>query len=197
MGGRAPLFMPSATQFEVPPQQRYQAPPRQAAPGQTTARNDRYLPAMPEMLQRPPSQPASQPLAARERQATVASRNEPVIRGQAPDEKETPSKQIPTLPVKLKIPSPEELGFVTDAKVDSRPAPAATAVIGWSTARQRLDQLGSTFYRLEKADGGYRFACALPGQQGKERQFEATKATENDAIKAVFEQIDGWHGGAK
>ena len=43
--------------------------------------------------------------------------------------------------------------------------------------------LGASFYRLEKADGGFRFVCSLPyaGDSNRDRHFEALAASEDEA----------------
>ena len=164
------------------------------------ARSDMYLPPMPDMLSAPGSTNPQQRYAQRGVAGNQGSNL--VIRGQSADE--PPPKRAPAPPPqaqtppaqpratppaagKLSIPTPEELGLAA-GKSDGQRS-------DWSAARSRLDQLGATYYRLEKApEGGFSFVCALPYPQtpARQRQFEATAASEPEAIRQALDQVEQW-----
>ncbi len=154
-------------------------------------RSDMYLPPMPDMLQAPRQQLAGPPRYGQRELADTkpAPKSNVVIRGQSADEpppKPKPTAAMPApAPSKLAIPSPEELGL----------AAASSAPAGdWPMARARLDKLGATYYRLEKAPEGFRFICALPYPQApsKQREFEALGASEPEAIRQALAQVEQW-----
>ncbi len=171
---------------------------------QQRARNDIYLPAMPEMLQS--RAPASSPTSAAGssapgryarndgRSATPADRNQPtVVRGQAPDE---PGRATAAW---ARIPTPEQLGLLPDQNAQHE-AQGAQGKRGdhldWTAARQRLDRLGALTYRLEKSAGeGFCFTCVLPHQGSTERQFEARAASEAEAVELALRQAEEWARG--
>jgi hypothetical protein len=177
-------------------------PARQPAPQRRAASaSDRYLPAMPDML-RPPSAQNGPPRygqATAGRSSTQGSSL--VIRGQAPEEPATgtPKQQIQA---RLQMPTPEELGLLPAGQADQprRQATEQPVQGDWSAARNHLEKLGASHYRLEKTpDGGYRFACALPkgGAPGHESQFEARAASEGEAIRLALEQVEAWRARSK
>jgi hypothetical protein len=87
----------------------------------------------------------------------------------------------------LQMPSPEDLGLTSNTS-------AAANSGDWTVARQRLDNLGASYYRLEKADGGFRFVCSLPysGDPTRERHFESLAASEPEAIRLALGQVNEW-----
>jgi hypothetical protein len=95
------------------------------------------------------------------------------------------------------LPAPEELGLMT-APAAAPAAPTASVSgmpVSWASARNRLEQLGATYYRLEKAaEGGYRFSCALPYPQSttKQRNFEVRAASEEEAVREVMQEVEQW-----
>lgn len=121
-------------------------------------------------------------------QPKAAPQNNLIVRGQTPAEEA--SIAPPRLPSQVQIPSREELGLLTS----NRGAGPALST-DWNSARQQLHRWQANFYRLEKtADGHFRFVCALPYPTGgKLRQFEATAASEGEAMKAVLDQVSLWH----
>src|SRR5262249_37420460 len=150
-GGRAP----SMPIMQLAPSQG--AMPMQAqAP--RMARGDMYLPPMPDML----NAPMQTTLPQRYAQRGSGGNSNLVIRGQAADEPapkkplaRPPAQTPPARPTageqqpapKLTIPTPEELGLAAATKTNASGG-------DWSAARARLDQLGATSYRLEKAPEG-------------------------------------------
>jgi hypothetical protein len=181
-----PVFQAPEPQFQAPPRQ----PARQAQPTRQ-ARNDRYLPPMPEMLRPVENAPDVPPRYA---QGSPKNPVKPemnkgmLVRAQAGEEQTNSS--VTTVPTaKLLMPSPEELGLAAGG------APNPASVDGdWNAARRRLDALGACYYRLEKADQGFRFTCSLPyaGDPNRERHFETLAASEADAIRMALEQVDDW-----
>ena len=181
------MFQSPEPQFQMQPQRQ---PARQAQPTRQ-ARNERYLPAMPEMLR--PVENGTEP-PPRYAQGSPKNPSKPVpnpgvlVRAQAADERQPRgASTVPT--AKLMMPSPEELGLAAGAAPGSSPSRSE-----WTTARQRLDTLGASYYRLEKADAGFRFACSLPyhSDPNRERHFECVAATEADAIRAALAQVEDW-----
>jgi hypothetical protein len=207
--------MTAAPQHQPRPQ--YQARPvAQSQGGQRNSRNDIYLPPMPEMLQsRNPSSASAPPRYAQNdpsrapkpepaRNPKTETRNEPaVVRGQAPDDggRNQPNTRV-------SLPTPEQLGLINSGEAEanraliagntaSRPASGSSqkATLDWTEARQRLDRIGASAYRLEKvADGGFRFTCTLPYPQSQtqERQFEAQATGEAQAVELVLRQAERW-----
>jgi hypothetical protein len=113
-----------------------------------------------------------------------------VVRGQSGDEKPAPACNVPA--AKLVMPSPEELGLVGNDAIAATPH-------DWSLARQTLDSLGASYYRLEKAaQGGFRFTCALPyaSDAGRQRNFECHAASEGEAIRMALQQVEAWQSSA-
>src|SRR5260221_6986336 len=99
-----------------------------------------------------------------DRQRAKGGQSKPtlIIRGQSGEEpapKPPVKGPAPAVTLaKVDIPTPEEIGLL-GAATPGKPVSS----LDWPTARTRLDQLGATFYRLEKApEGGFRFVCALP-----------------------------------
>jgi len=148
-----------------------------------------YLPAMPDMLQGPGDSSGSLRYGQRNAAGTKANT---VIRGQSADEN---AVRAPRMTVKqsttgLTIPTPDTLGLDLP-----RVGEQIQSKIDWSGARQKLDKLGATFYRLEKVpDGKFRFTCALPHPKlaDRQQQFEATGSTEEESIRQVLAQIEHW-----
>lgn len=67
--------------------------------------------------------------------------------------------------------------------------------LDWTAAKQRLDKVGASAYRLEKvAEGGFRFTCVLPYPQSQtqERQFQAQAAGEAEAVELALRQAEIW-----
>lgn len=171
--------------FAMPQQPRPQAPrPAQQAAPVRTAGNNRYLPAMPDMLKpRTPQQPEkTAPQVASNPEAKV------VIRGQQGEE--TPQR-LASQPAKLSIPSPEELGLLKPAPTSATPASGS---MDWTTARDRLEKYGAVHYRLERAGDGWCFVCAMPNplKPNTERQFEVRAATDQEAMSLLLQQVEAW-----
>jgi hypothetical protein len=201
----------------------YQQRPMQAPPGGQVAGGDRYLPAMPEMLggqgqgqplqQVPQSRPVMQPQYAQQPQPRsprggsdtylpampemlqVASqeykpqRSGMVVRGARPEAPVTPPTRAASQAVEM--PSPEQLGL--SGAAPKLGAPIRT--IDWNTARERLEALGATQYRLEKLGvKQFRFVCVVPHPKNAERQqqFEITASTEGEAMMATLESVQKW-----
>lgn len=177
-----PVYQPQVQVVQPTRQQPAQQQPRYA-------KSSVYLPPMPEML-KPQGLPASKPATA------GAKPNQPVIRGQEPEEATRRSSVQLGAPSKMSIPAPEALGLVTNSSAGAPP----TNSVDWNTARNRLDQLGATFYRLEKAaEGGFRFSCTIPYLQdrSRQRQFDIQAANEPEAIRLAMQQVEQWQASQK
>jgi hypothetical protein len=157
-------------------------------------RGDIYLPPMPEMLNASaPANPNRRPLN---------DNNPPtVIRGHI-DDSPARGEVVSTPPIKLTMPSAEELGLNRGlnphAPAVPPPAAASVSAVDWNALRGHLDSLGAAYYRLEKLpDGNYCFLCALPyaGDRAKQRHFEARATNEREAVHAVFGEIARWQQG--
>ncbi len=122
----------------------------------------------------------------------------PLVRGQSSEE----NKPIapPVLPTKITLPTPEELDLHPRppqapsnlASMQSLPARG----IDWAVMRQEMDRYRAVSFRLEKtAEGAFRFICALPYPEdaNRHRQFEATAATESEAMAMALEQMRQWY----
>ena len=85
--------------------------------------------------------------------------------------------------------------FVDEPEAEST-APAAIVESSTVTAKERLQLLGATQFRLEsRADGDdSRVACLIPVVFGSKvlRRFEALGATDSEAIERLVEQIETW-----
>jgi hypothetical protein len=167
-----------APQPQQQPQPRYvqpAQPPRQQA---RATGNQRYLPAMPEMLT-----PRNNPKPA---QPQLAANDQPrvVIRGQSGSE--------PAQPAKLTIPTPEELGLLQPTPPP--PAPASSAEVDWTAARDRLEKYGAVHYRLERVEDGWRFVCALPHPEkpNAQHQFEVRAASDREAMATLLQRVEEW-----
>jgi hypothetical protein len=137
---------------------------------------------MPEMLKPRQQQPekAAPQVAATEQPKLV-------IRGQEGTESARPASP----PSKLSIPSPEELGLL---KTPPPSAPRANGGVDWTTARDRLEKYGAVHYRLERADDGWRFVCALPIPQkpNTQHQFEVRAASDQEAMAVLLQRVEDW-----
>jgi hypothetical protein len=177
-------FFPQDQMFVLPQQPPRQMQPQQQRPQQARATgNQRYLPAMPEML-KPRSTPAPE-------RPALAAQDQPkvVIRGQDAGEPKK-EERLASQPAKLSIPSPEELGLLKPAPVQS----AATSTMEWTTARDRLEKYGAAHYRLERVDEGWRFVCALPHPQkpSAQHQFEVRAASDQEAMAVLLQRVEDW-----
>lgn len=181
----------------------WQGAPRVPAGNQTVAQGQNraprggssiYLPPVKEALSAPKPPPfgrteaVAQEAAPAPQQALAQTRGA-IVRGQAPGD-DSPAPALPAnMPMKVGMPSREELGLLTAHPSASEPAP------DWTAARHQLDRWQATNYRLEKtADSQFRFLCTLPYPQnpGKQRQFEATAASEGEALRLALEQAESW-----
>jgi hypothetical protein len=178
------MFQNPVPQFQSPP-------PRQPARQVQQARNERYLPPMPEMLRTVETAAEIPPRYAQgsPKNPTKPAANPGVlVRAQTDDDRQTRGGSVvPT--AKLMMPSPEQLGLATNHEPGRAPS-----VEDWLSARQRLETLGASYYRLEKTDGGYRFECSLPyaGDVKRERHFESAGASEVEAIRTALAQVEHW-----
>lgn len=195
-----PVFVPPP---HFPPQPRNQPTPRPTQPVRS-ANNSRYLPPMPEMLRHRTPAHALPAVASRDglpspRTAPAASENRPaersVIRGQEPDAA-AQSAEVPILPTKLRLPSPEELGLLDDDASPARlpPSKEKAAKADWAMTRERLERWGALHYRLERAEQGWRFVCVLPHPTRSEAQhhIEVEAATDEAAMIALLERAETW-----
>ena len=98
----------------------------------------------------------------------------------------------------------ETVNFEVQTPASPIPLPAAanSAVAKPSIPelRQRIEQLGATWYRLEQwGETGdmYRFACQVEvdPNTGLKRQFEAVTASPDEALIDVLAQIETWRSG--
>jgi len=196
-----PVFVP---QPNFPPQPRMQAMPRPTQPVRS-ANNSRYLPPMPEMLKNRTPAHALPAVASRDgppsaRTAPAASENRPaersVIRGQEPDAATARPAEVPILPTRLRLPSPEELGLLSDdaSPAELPPSKERAAKADWAATRERLERWGALHYRLERAEQGWRFVCVLPHPTRSESQhhIEVEAATDEAAMIALLERAETW-----
>ncbi|MCS7017367.1 MAG: hypothetical protein NZM42_14790, partial [Gemmatales bacterium] len=187
-------------------QPRMQAAPRPTQPIRS-AGNSRYLPPMPEMLKNRTPSHALPTLADRGPQnssrtpspsAEGRPHDRPVIRAQdGGDPAAGRNAEPPILPAKLRLPSPEELGLLSETS-ESRPSPATSKNTGptadWATTRQRLESWGALHYRLERAEQGWRFVCVLPHptRQDAQHHIEVEAPSDEAAMLAVLERAEAW-----
>ena len=163
-------------------------PPRQLTYNQPATRGGAgiYLPPQKDVLTAPKPPPFGQSEVA-SRGASGPTSSGFVARGQSPNDDQPIAP--PRIPAKISMPSREELGLLTS----NHSPPVCT--LDWNAVKQQLDGWQASSYRLEKApDGQFRFVCALPYPQspGKQRQFEATAATENEALQLALSQAQAW-----
>ena len=104
----------------------------------------------------PQAGPPSYPQAPRPVAVRPQPRPAPTVRGQKAEEPRTLAA----------MPTPEQLGVALPKPAD------------WTELRVRLDRLGASQFTLVKNDGGWRFACQLPGG----RSLEGHGATDADAV---------------
>lgn len=145
------------------------------------------------MAARPPAPPRPAPQQSPVFQPALAQQSAAgaprVIRGQAPEE---PAPQFqPRLPeprpTLLRLPSPEELG------VGAAPAVAQDSS-NWSTAQQRLDQLGATCLHMEKLpQGGCRLTCLMvTAQAGRSHRIDVQASSPGQAFTLAVEKAEAW-----
>lgn len=211
--------------YQQPSQQRFipqggypQQRPNFQPAGQL-ASGERYLPAMPEMLQGGAApvvahvpQPAPQQAAPRFVQQTTP-------RG-------SKGTYLPAMPEMLQVASadfkPDQSGYIArGSRPDNLPATQTVASpaisipdpemmglsrtiseskgrstqIDWNTTRERLEALGATSYRLEKLGAKhFRFVCAVPDAKvpGRQQDFEVTACTEGEAMMQALESVQKW-----
>jgi hypothetical protein len=184
-------FLPAPQMQMIPQMQQPRMNQPQPRSGSPVSRNGngRYLPAMPEMLsartrQTPP--PRSNPQSNAALASGKGTGSQVIIRGQGNEE----PTNVPL--AKLSIPAPEELGLVS-------PFESSPSAMDWAGAKAKLEKLGASHYRLEKAERGWCFVCSLshPQQPAVQRQFEAHAATEPEAIHSLLQQVDEWHAAPK
>src|SRR5262249_54963885 len=74
----------------------------------------------------------------------------------------------------------------------AKPDPAVPALT-WQLARERLQELGASQFRLETGSrlGEFRFACWV-NERAQTKQFTATAPTDMEAVERVLEQIEAW-----
>jgi hypothetical protein len=125
-----------------------------------------YAPRQPAQ---PPAVPANAPRAA------AATRPQPVIRAQAPEEPK------PARPPLLTLPSPEQLG------VTLRPVENAN---DWTALHARMKELGIVSFHLESLSAGQaRFTCWLPlDKPGLTQRIEAVADSELAAAQLALER---------
>jgi hypothetical protein len=183
---RQPAPRPPGSQQPAPRQPA--SPPRALTYNQQSPRGGGiYLPPQKDILNAPKPPPFGQREVAAQPEARPPVGAGVVARGQSPGD-DAPIAP-PRIPVRISMPSREELGLLTS----NHSPPVCT--LDWNTVRQQLEGWQATSYRLEKtADGQFRFVCALPYPQspGRQRQFEATAASESDALKLALEQAQAW-----
>src|SRR5262245_12864295 len=163
--------------------------PARAVMNRQQGRSDMYLPAMPDMLRGPGDTSGSLRYGQKNLAGTKANS---VIRGQSADENtvRTPRETVKQNVTGLTMPMPETLGLALPKAGEQ-----VRSKSDWASARQKLDKLGATFYRLEKVpDGRFRFSCAVPHAKlaDRQQQFEATGPTEEESIHQVLAQIEHW-----
>ena len=105
-----------------------------------------------------------------------------------------PNRQAPPAARRTSGPDGDDQSVVS---VNSATGPeAAGENLTWEQARERLQQLGATHFRLEMdVEGGqYRFWCRLPvdGQSHVGRQFEAGASSDMEAVTRALEQAEAW-----
>jgi thioredoxin-related protein len=92
-------------------------------------------------------------------------------------------------PDAIRLPSPEELGLATD-----KPALAIESrSTDWTAVHARLDRLGATSLQVLHSSGqSVRIVCMFPTTENRVHRVEATGATEAEALRLFFEQVDEW-----
>ena len=132
-----------------------------------------------------PGSPGPRPAPAAPPRSLAAAPQTPKVRAQAPDDPPCPRQQPTPAPVSL--PSPEQLGIHAPP---ARPAAGDVAAVDWNATRRRLHEMGASTFQLERlAEGGYRFACWLPGErQGAASRVEATAGSESEAVRLGLER---------
>ena len=91
---------------------------------------------------------------------------------------------------------PDSDDIADTALITATPSDAAPGDLTWEQARERLQQLGATHFRLEmdSESGQYRFWCRLPvkGQTNVGRQFEAWAPSDMAAVIQILAQVEAW-----
>lgn len=123
----------------------------------------------------------SQPVAVR---PVAPPPRAPVIRAQSDDEPQRPIPVRETTPVRLELPSPEQLGL--NAASGDEP--------DWATIHKRLEQLGAIGFHLDKLPTGkYRVNCLLPtGQLERTHCIEVEAGSKGEAVRLAVSQAEGW-----
>jgi hypothetical protein len=122
-----------------------------------------------------------------------------LIRLKGPDEDDpAPSRPLTTqvAPGRLKLPSPGELGLLTEAVPSSEKCKTGSAV-DWADIHRRLDRLGAlSFHQENLPEGGCRVTFLLPTDQpNRAQQIDARAETPAEAVGLALERAETWTAG--
>lgn len=124
-----------------------------------------------------PSMPAPRSAPSRE-QAYVPPKLTPIRPSETPRVRAQSDEPIPVQA--FRIPSPEELGIGTKAKMISGDEP-----VDWTMVERQLDRMGARGHQLDRLEeGGYRFLVKLP--QGS---IEGQGRTKGEAVRSAFAKV--------
>ena len=117
--------------------------------------------------------------------ARVLAIEEPVRRPQPP----VAAEQVASRPESLHLPSPEELGLVSE-----KPALASEIrPIDWTAVHTKLDRLGASSFVVQRAGAQLiRIVGMFPTAENRVHRVEASASTETEAVRLFLEQVDEW-----
>jgi hypothetical protein len=121
----------------------------------------------------------------------------PIFRAKGPDEPGCPAALSgAAMPVRLSIPTPEQLG-VAQSPIQDGTRLDATG-LDWTAAHRRLERLGAVCFHMDKLESGAcRFTCILPTTRpGLTHRVEAEAATAPEAVALVLSQAEEWSSAA-
>lgn len=106
----------------------------------------------------------------------------PIVRAQSDDEPASRPAAVESAPVRLQLPSPEQLGLAASAEPD------------WTQIHKRLEQLGATGFHLDQLPTGkYRVNCLLPtGQSERTHRIEVESGNKAEAVRLTVTQAEDW-----
>jgi hypothetical protein len=164
---------------------------------QQVPQNYPYLRSVNEPQFRPTSAPAWQPQDyPQQARAPQPGDRRPLIRLKGPDEDDPAPTRLatrPASPVRLRLPSPGELGLQGVGAAHSETS-GAKAVVDWADVHRRLDRLGALSFHQEKLpEGGYRVTFLLPSDQpNRAHQIDARAETVAEAVGLALERAEKW-----
>lgn len=118
----------------------------------------------------------------------------PKVRMQAPEESPAPAARP------ISLPSPEELGIMPPAPQDSgakNPASGTVfthGVVDWNATRGRLQRLGVTSFRVDRAASGWYQVTFMLATEANllSHHVQSTAETEAEAVSLALVETERW-----